>query len=75
MKIDEVLILALLVVMSVVATAAVRGADYDAALNAATGPSGIATKRGIESPPTSSMSQRDSTMASARLSFLGQRDT
>ena len=35
MKIDEVLILALRIVMSVVATAAVRGADYDAALNAA----------------------------------------
>ena len=35
MKIDEVLILTLMVIMSVVATAAVRGADYDAALSAA----------------------------------------
>ena len=35
MKIDEVLVLALLVVMSVVSAAAVRGADYDAAIAAA----------------------------------------
>ncbi len=35
MKVDEVLLLALMIIMSVVATATVRGADYDAALNAA----------------------------------------
>jgi hypothetical protein len=51
MKAREVLILSLLVLMSVVATASVRGADYDAAVNAANKRDYVVAAQEFQRPP------------------------